>query len=246
MSHCRLYLAPPLHVGPVVVTGDDHHYLFRVRRLRPGSVVLLFDGVGHEAEAEVEQITGEKAILRIGEVSAATPSPLPRLMVLLALIKGDRMDWAIQKLVELGASEIVPVRAARSVVKLDQHRADSRRERHIAIARDAARQCRSPIAPEIAPLLDFTEAIEHTAGIPLKLLCWARLGGLSLPTALPEARPERIAVLIGPEGGFAPEEVDLAQESGFIPVGLGPQTLRSETAAVAAAAILGYVFGTPD
>ena len=98
--------------------------------------------------------------------------------------------------------------------------------------------------PEISPALDFTRAIEQTTGIPLKLLCWARLGALSLPTALPEARPESIAVLVGPEGGFVPEEVDLARESGFIPVGLGPRTLRSETAAVAVATMLGYVFGT--
>ena len=240
---CRLH-ASPLAAGELVVSGDDHHYLFRVRRLRVGDAVMLFDGQGHEARASVTTISATAATLAVGEVSAADPATArSELVMLVSLIKGERMDWAVQKLVELGVAESIPVAAARCVVKLDDARARKRRERLVAIGRAAARQCTRATVPEIRLVHDFDAALERVAEIPLKLGFWTSARDISLRSRLPDPAPSRIAVLLGPEGGFTDEEVASAEEHGFVAVGLGPRILRAETAAIAAAAILAFAVG---
>ena len=240
---CRLY-AYPLAAGELVVAGDDHHYLFRVRRLRGGDEVTLFDGHGHEACATITTIGATTATLSVGEVSAARPAPhRAELVMLVALIKGERMDWAVQKLVELGVAEIIPVAAARCVVKLDDARARKRRERLVAIGRAAARQCTRTTVPEIHLVHDLDDALARVAEIPLKLGFWTSARETSLRSRLPDPPPPRIAVLIGPEGGFTDAEIASAEEQGFLAVGLGPRILRAETAAIAAAAVLAFAVG---
>jgi len=240
----RLYVPPAsLSTGTLILRGDDHHYLFRVLRLRAGAVVLLFDGRGREADAVVEGIEKERATLRVGDVRAHPPAQGPRIEVLVSLIKGERMEWCVQKLVELGAARILPIRTARSVVKLDGERAETRRRRWEAIAKDAARQCGSTTVPEIAPVTSLQGALEDIARVTLKLAFWERARDRSLREALPEESPESIALLIGPEGGLVAREVESAAEAGFVSVGLGPRVLRAETAAVAAMAAVGYALG---
>jgi len=110
---CRLYVCPPLGPGERLIAGEDHHYLFRVRRLRPGDRVVLFDGVGHQAEAAVTTIAADTARVAVGPVTAAPTARGPRLVVLQALIKHERMDWCVQKLVELAdkfGSAVVAIR----------------------------------------------------------------------------------------------------------------------------------------
>ncbi len=240
---CRLY-ASPLATGELVISGDDHHYLFRVRRLRGGDEVTLFDGQGHEAGASVKTIGATTATLTVGEVSAAGPAVTrSELVMMVSLIKGERMDWAVQKLVELGVAEIIPVAAARCVVKLDDARARKRRERLVAIGRAAARQCMRTTLPEIHLVHDLDDALARVAEIPLKLGFWTSARETSLRARLPDPPPSRIAVLVGPEGGFTDAEIASAEEHGFVAVGLGPRILRAETAAITAAAILAFAAG---
>jgi len=240
----RLLVSPgSLAPGALVVTGDDHHYLFRVRRLRPGDRLVLFDGEGREAAAEVVRIDGRSGALEVGEVVAAAAPAAARLAIGLSLLKGEKMDWCLPKLVELGVGRIVPLATERSVVRLDGDRAGRRRERYRAQVRAAAQQCRAAILPEVEPITGLEEGLARLAGADLKLILWEEARAIPLRSALPAAPPAQVAVLIGPEGGFSEAEAERAAAAGFAPVGLGPRILRAETAAVAAAAILAYAFG---
>jgi 16S rRNA (uracil1498-N3)-methyltransferase len=237
----RLLVAPAaLRAGEVEITGDDHHYLFRVRRLRPGDVVTLFDGAGRQSAAAVDRIEAERAIL-IAEPPIAEPAASSwRLAIAVALIKGERMEWCLQKLTEVGADDIVVMHTARTVVRLDGDRATSRISRWTAVAIDAARQSHRATVPTISIAPSFEAALATLATAPLRLIAHP-LAADDLAAAIAAARPaapRTAALAIGPEGGFAPTELDLALSLGWSPISLGPHILRAETAAIIGAAQL--------
>lgn len=231
--------AGSLAAGPRPVAGDDHHYLFRVRRLAAGDRLVLFDGEGVEADAEVTSAGPRTGALAVGAPRAVDVPP-PRLTVLLSIIKGERMDWCVEKLVELGAGRIVPVAAERSVVRLDPDRAERRAARYRAQVRAAAQQSRCAVLPRVDPVCRLAAALERVAGAELKLLLWEDPRAIPLRSAIPERAPGAVALLVGPEGGFTSAELEQAEAAGFVAVGLGRRILRAETAAVASAAILAY------
>jgi 16S rRNA (uracil1498-N3)-methyltransferase len=240
----RLFVEPDRLVeGDVRIDGPDHHYLFRVMRLTVGATVVLFDGAGRRGNAEVMAIDGENARLRVERIDPVEASSACSISVGLALIKGDRMEWCIQKLVELGAARIVPIQASRAVVKLSGDRAESRRQRWTSVARDAARQCRRTTVPEIAPVCSLPQALEQLGDADLKALLWAKERTRSLREAAAMGAAASAAVLVGPEGGWTSDEVDEAVAAGFEPVGIGPRVLRAETAAIAAVTALGLTLG---
>ena len=235
--------AGSLAAGARRVEGEDHHYLFRVRRLRAGDELVLFDGAGLEATGRVLRVDPRGADLELDDLREAAGAGGARLTVALAILKGDRTDWCLPKLVELGVGRIIPLVTERSVVRLDGERASRRRERYQAQARAAAQQCRGALVPVVEPVARLPEALTALEGADLKLLLWEEARAIPLRSALPAAPPAAAAILVGPEGGFSEEEADRARAAGFAPVGLGPRILRAETAAVAAAAILAYAFG---
>ena len=238
---CRLHVPPEtLVAGEVVVRGDDHHYLFRVRRLRPGDPVVVFDGAGMQAEATVATICGEDAVLRL-DPPRTVPPPTPAIRMLLPLLKGDAFDSCVSKLVELGVTGIAPIHTRRCVVRVPANKAPARRQRFVLRAQQAARQSRNPYVAEIEPIADLAQALAAT-GEMLRLVCWEG-ETRSLRDALPACPPPSVAVLFGPEGGLEPEEVEAATAAGFEPVSLGPRILRAETAPVAVAAILRFEYG---
>ncbi|WP_428268780.1 RsmE family RNA methyltransferase [Haliangium sp.] len=243
---CRLFVLPErLVAGALAVRGADHHYLFRVRRLRPGARLTLFDGAGHEADAVVRAVGADEAELAV-DLPRQVPIPAGcRLIVMPALIKGERMDFCVQKLVELGVAEIAPVRTARTVVKLSGERAARRRQRFLDIARDAARQSRRADVPAIHDIADLDVALARVAEVPLRLVAWTHERGRLLGEVLAAPIPAAACVLIGPEGGLAPDEIERAVDAGFVPVGLGPRVLRAETAAVAVAAAFSLLATNP-
>lgn len=197
------------------LSADDRHHLERVLRLRPGEDVTVCDGAGRWRRCrfgDALEPTGE-----IHESGHQTPP----VTIAIALTKGERLDWAVQKLTELGVDRIVPFAAARSVVRWDAGRAAHHVERLRRIAREAAMQSRRTWLPSVDDLASFAE-VAGTAGATL-----AEPGGE--PPSL-----ARTVVLVGPEGGWAGDEA-----TGTLPrVGLGPTVLRTETAAVAAATLL--------
>jgi 16S rRNA (uracil1498-N3)-methyltransferase len=240
---CRLFIEPSLlAAGPVVVRGDDYRYLFRVHRLRPGDSVALFDGLGLEAAATVRSVGPDHGVLAVSEPHrVAAPDCL--ITVIVALLKGERMDLCVQKLVELGVAAIIPIHTERTVVKLDGARARKRRDRFLDIARDAARQSRRARVPELHEITDLATALSAESASELKLVLWEREPTRSLRSLLLTQKPRSVSVLVGPEGGFTGGEIAGAVAAGFTPVSLGRHILRAETASIVAAATLGVCFG---
>jgi len=233
-------MAPPrrLHVstlgeGPLRLEGEGFHYLVRVLRLTAGDVLVLFDGAGREADGSLRDVAADHAVVLVGQVRAGARPAAPHLTLVLALLKGDKMDLVVQKTTELGVDAIVPVSAARAVVHLDGPRAQARQARWRRIAEEAARQCGRADVPDIAAVMPFATAI---APAPATTAAWR---GLLDPGAIEVLRPAGLPregswlVAVGPEGGFAPDEVAAARAAGWNGVTLGPRILRAETAAIA-------------
>lgn len=263
------HLAP----GALIIEGDDHAYLFRVRRLAVGDDVLLFDGHGREAPATVGEVDSTRAVLDVGTVRAVS-RPAPHITVIQSMLKGERMDWCIEKLVEVGADDLILCETERSVIRLDADRRARRLVRHQSIARESSRQSGRADVPTLRTAT-LTQAIsapeggqvpgsqvprtatefERTAtGLyrnddnpsspalaasseaaavgPVRLIA-EPTASLPLLAAVP-ADAAAVVLLVGPEGGFAVDELERAAAAGFTAVSLGETVLRAETAGAAA------------
>lgn len=256
----RLFVDPERlpAAGELLLDGPSRHYLGRVLRLGPGDKVVLLDGLGRVCAATVTRLDAEQAALRIveeetaraGEGGAAGPAAAIRLTLLCGLLKGEKQDFVVQKATELGAARIVPVACRRSVPQLDSDQGEKRQKRWQRIAIAAAQQCRRLDVPEVTAPTAWSEALRkrETTRPPVRLLLYEGMApplGAVLRRALdadvPGGGSDRVVeILIGPEGGFAADEVLAASEAGFLPASLGPLTLRAETAVVAALAVVRY------
>ncbi len=214
---------------PVLSAADTHH-LLDVLRLRPGEAVVASDGAGWWVPCRIGPATATGRGPDPAEVLVVDGEPVterrlePALTVAFAPAKGDRPEWVVQKLTELGIDRIVPVTCARSVVRWEGERARRAVERLRRVAREAAAQCRRVRLPEVDPVATF-DGLGEAVGVEP---CLAHPGGPPPSLAAP-------VVVIGPEGGW--EEAELDRYPGT--VGLGPTVLRAETAAVTAGALLG-------
>lgn len=239
----RIFCAP-LAAGDVAVRGEEHHYVSRVRRARVGDAIELVDGAGMRARGTIVAISDSETIVRVEAVEAVIDGK-PWVRVLVPLIKGDRMDTCIEKLVEVGADEIVLWPAARAVVKLDGQRLVSRVEHYQALAQAAARQSGRVAVPAVSAKASLADAIGTlptvTAAVRL-----GDAGELAAARVVLDPAAERgewpsaadITLISGPEGGLAPAEHDALAAASFISLGLGPRVLRAETAPMIAVALL--------
>jgi 16S rRNA (uracil1498-N3)-methyltransferase len=248
----RIFVAQ-LAAGELTITGDEHHYLHRVRRARPGDAGELVDGAGHRAAATIERISGDATVVRAG-VPELVPAAAPRIRVLVPLIKGDRMDICLEKLVEVGADEIVVWPAARAVVRLDGDRLDARVQKFRAAVQAAARQCGRASVPTVTSADSLAAAIGLPPTAPSLAGTGSATGEAPSPAPAPHAclrfvldpgaeraaipGADDITIISGPEGGLAPEELDALAAAGFASLGLGPRVLRAETAPVVAVALV--------
>ena len=242
MTKTRLYLPKTLQAGETVpLDSEQAHYLGRVLRLRVGDTVSVFDGQGSECGAEVLSIERRKASLLLGDSLFAEPRPRIEIRLLQGVSRGERMDFTLQKGTELGAAGFVPVLTARSVVKLDAERAGKRQTHWRRVIESASEQSGRRWVPTVGEAVSFEQL---TANVPLQA---TRL--LLVPDAdaalasIDIDGSDGIDLLIGPEGGFEAEEVEGALAAGFQPVAMGPRVLRSETAGIAALAILQARYG---
>jgi 16S rRNA (uracil1498-N3)-methyltransferase len=247
----RLFVPAEKWIGSrAVVEGEPHRHLARVLRARPGDKVTLFDGRGGEADAEVLAVERDQTTLSLGARRQVAAPAGPRVVLLQSLARGEKMDFIIQKTTELGVHEIVPIAAGRSVARLPAGDAAPRLARWEKIAQEAARQCGRADVPAIASPRSLAEAIASDGNQPehLRLALWEGSRGRPLRAALaghPSA-PVTVSLLVGPEGGFAEEEIATAEHAGFEIVGLGPRILRVETAAVVAVALVQFATGALD
>ena len=234
----RIYLDTPLHTGAVLTLNDErHNYLKTVLRLRDGFTVRVFNGQDQEADAvlRLDKRNGELIVHQVQHRSAESPL---HIHLLQALGKGDKMDWVVQKAVELGVQRISPIATDRSVVELQGERAERRQQRYRDIAIGACEQCGRNRLPIIDPIQPLDTALVSVSAD----LRWV-LHPATAPVAAPAQRPPSAAILIGPEGGFSESELTAATHAGFQPITFGPRILRTETAPLVALTALQLKFG---
>ena len=223
-----------------VLAADEAHHAIHVLRLKVGDMVNVFNGRGHEAQAQIAEITRDSVRLTILQHSGA-PS-LPCHITLAQAIPKKSMDLIVQKAAELGVTSIVPLMSERTLVKIDE---DAKRvERWRGIALDACKQCGNNWLPEIQPPQKARDFLNALGKFDLQLIASLQPDAkplkqiLSSTPLLQHSNSPSVLILIGPEGDFTPAELSLAKSAGCLPLSLGPLVLRAETAALYALSIL--------
>ena len=223
---------------------DESHHLGHVLRLKAGDTVIAVDGSGREFTVRLDTVVPE-AFGTIVDVTAREAESPFAVTLVQAVPKGDKLDAVIRAATELGVVRIAPAITARTVVRLDATRLSSRQSRWERVAREAAKQCGRSRLPTIEALRPLTEWIAEPAEDGVVRLCLWEAEAVSLSSVLDAltSRPVGAAVIVGPEGGLAVDEVETARRAGWRIAGFGPRLLRTETAGPAAIAALQSRFG---
>ena len=223
----------------VIITGDDVNHIKNVIRLKAGDEISISNGVdGRDYRCGIADITDTEVICElrfIREEGVELPS---RVYLFQGLPKGDKMELVIQKMVELGVYEIIPVAMKRCVVKLDHKKAKSKVMRWQGISEAAAKQSKRGIVPRIHEVMSYQEALEYAKDMDVKLVPYEMENALESSSGMEGTKRiidslaggQRIAVFIGPEGGFEESEIQAAVDLGMKPITLGRRILRTETA----------------
>jgi 16S rRNA (uracil1498-N3)-methyltransferase len=237
----RVYVEESLASGARhLISGGAANHMVRVLRLGVGAALTLFDGTGGEYAARIESLRKDAVLVDVGAYAAVErESPLD-VTLAQGISRGERMDWVIQKATELGVRRIVPLITQRSVVRLDARQAQKKSQHWRGITIAACEQCGRSRLPELAAPADLLEFLGSEARAEGTRLLLSPAGNMRIGAMKPL---QKIILLIGPEGGLAPEEGDAAIAQGFVAVQLGPRILRTETAAIAALAALQQAFG---
>jgi len=228
----------------IEISGAEARHIQKVLRLKKGDEIVLFDGRGTEYWGTIESQRVNWVTVKIGKES--TPRRESPIEVILGqgLLKGDKMDYVLQKTTEMGVSAIFPFISSRTIPKLGAERFERRWNRWKRIVVESAKQCGRTVPPKIEAMRDFSSILEWAGRDLVKLILWEK-EEISLKERMGEIDRDsrKFLFLVGPEGGFCEGEISAARGNGFIPVGLGPRILRSETVGVAVLSILQYEFG---
>jgi len=225
----------------ITISGEDVRHIAMVLRMKTGDELLLCDGEGTEYQTTIAQV-GKSEITADVKARSKRELRYPRVILCQGLPKSDKMDWIVQKATELGVASITPLVTERTIVKIrDEEKRISRWQK---IAREAAMQSNRPDIPTIGRIVSYKDLLRNLNAelTTLLLLPWEE-GTEPIKNVL-RRNPNRknIIVLIGPEGGFSAQEVEMAKEKGFHLVSLGQNILRTETAAVAVLSMIGYEY----
>ena len=237
----RLYVPVPLESGATLpLDSDRSHYVSRVLRLRAGDELVLFDGRGGAHAASIADLSRNRVTVTIGErIGRDVESPLA-IRLIQGISRGERMDFVVQKATELGVRRITPVITKFSVVRLDAAKAQKRAEHWTKIAQGACEQCGRNRLPEIDAPQAFGAMLDSLGPGEARIVLQP---GTDQPLASPRFAGRHIELLIGPEGGLSDGELEQAAAAGFVACSLGPRILRTETAALAALAVLQAAHG---
>lgn len=245
MAKHRFYLpADQWNLENLALADEEAHHCLEVMRCREGDRVVVFNGVGAEAEAEITVAGKSRVELKV-RLIGGTPRPPAVLTLGQAVPKGKNMDLIIQKATELGVSRIVPLLSERTVVSLEGEDLEKKRQKWQRVAVEACKQCGQNWIPEVAAPTKV-EAFARQSKDPLRLVAAISPEARTLKALLAarasegERSPDAASIMIGPEGDFTPAELSQALSHGFAPLSLGPIILRSETAAIYAISIVGY------
>ena len=243
----RFFVSPEqIHDGHAEITGEDLYHISKVLRMGPGEELTISDGIGRDYYCKITGINSERIMLDVIS-SWASFSELPvRIHLYQGLPKAGKMDTIIQKAVELGAVRIVPVQTARSIAKLDESREAKKLSHWQAVAESAAKQAGRSIIPAIASCRSFEEAVRECAGLDAALIPYEKAEGMDQARQIVRSLHgcKDIGILIGPEGGFAPSEVEMAEAAGIRTISLGHRILRTETAGMTMISILMFELET--
>ena len=233
------FFADPSQVAEdtVTITGPDVNHMKNVLRMKPGEALLVSDGTGNDYQCEIERLEADRAVVRICQAFCSQMELPSRIWLFQGLPKADKLEFIIQKAVELGAEAVVPVATKNAVVRLDEKKAQSKRKRWQSIAESAAKQSKRSRIPSVETVMSLKEAFGFIKeqGFDLCLIPYEQAQGMeTMKEALAQVSSgQSIAVFIGPEGGFDESEIKLALEHGVRPVSLGKRILRTETAGLA-------------
>lgn len=232
----RFFCSLPLVVGQVISLPDAVAHHVQVLRLGPGAPIFLFNGEGGEYAARLESIEKRRATATIIDFSDREVELANTITLAQALPEGAKMDWIIEKAVELGAAHIQPLAAQRCVVRLAGDRAQKKLQHWQGVAVAAAEQCGRNRVSSIADIADFSAWITKQDEQPRILL--SPRADMSLTEWARKHQPQALTLMIGPEGGFSEQEENAAKEHGVIALSMGARVLRTETAGMAALAAL--------
>ncbi|EIC23972.1 16S rRNA (uracil(1498)-N(3))-methyltransferase [Thiorhodovibrio frisius] len=240
----RVYTNQPLAANTEIeLQPSATKHLQQVLRLRRGDHFIVFDGHGHDFAAEIKDLRGTNLIACVGAAGPPEPAPALRIHLGIGVSKGERMEFAIQKAVEVGVTELTPLWTGRSVVKLDGERLARKITRWQGIIISACEQSGRRVLPRLHQPVKLADwlAHDHPCGVLLDHRAEATLH--QLPPPVPNQTGNQITLAIGPEGGLSPEERATAMAKRFTPVRLGPRILRTETAPLAAIAAIQTLWG---
>ena len=228
----------------VIITGTDYNHIKNVLRMKPGDEVSVYNGIdGNEYRCGIESFGDSEVYLKLRFVKEENHELPSKIYLFQGLPKGDKMESIIQKNVELGVYEIIPVEMKRCVVKLDDKKAKSKRERWQGIAESAAKQSKRGIIPNVSLPMSYKAAVEYAVkNCEVLLLPYEMAADMSATREIVDKilPGQNIAIFIGSEGGFEEDEVTFAMEKGFKAITLGKRILRTETAGMTVSSILMY------
>lgn len=227
----------------VTITGPDVNHIKNVLRMKAGEKVSVSNGVDlKEYRCEIEKIEEDRILLHLLFVKEDQVELPSKIFLFQGLPKADKMEWIIQKAVELGAFEIIPVATGRSVVKLDAKKAAAKGVRWNAIAESAAKQSKRGVIPKVKECMNFEQALEYASSMDVKIIPYELAEKMTKTREIVNGITggQTIAVFIGPEGGFTEDEIEKAAGKGIRPVTLGRRILRTETAGLTVLSWLMY------
>lgn len=230
----------------ISITGEDVNHIKNVLRMRVGEEILICDGKGTDYTCEIESIDNSEVVTKVVDYQKNAAELPTKITLYQGVPKADKLELIIQKAVELGACRIVPVFMSRSVVKLDDKRQGKKLERYNAIAKSAAEQSKRGVIPEVSAFMNYKQAMEEAFSNGDKIIVpYEDARGIThareLVDELAKNPPETLSIFIGPEGGFAEEEIALAKEKNAEIMTLGGRILRTETAGLTTLSILSFV-----
>jgi len=240
----RFYVPQPrIEKGMLKIEGDEVRHIRKVLRLKRGDEIVVFNGSGKEYGGTIVEEGPSSVVITIRNIFSSETESQLEITLAQSLLKGDKMDYLIQKATELGVKEIIPFFSSRSVPLLEKSRRLKRYHRWERIAVEASKQCGRGVVLKIEPLQDYSEILRTASPDSLRLILWER-EGVRLKEALERSEKKtKIFFIIGPEGGLSEEEIDQAKRNGFTPVNLGRRILRSETVSLCLVSILQYEWG---
>lgn len=222
------------------ITGGDVNHIRNVLRLKTGENIIVNDGAGTDYVCAIEDIDNDVVTARIVDVNKNAAELSTRIVLFQGMPKADKLELIIQKSIELGVSEIVPVMTKRTVVKLDAKKEDKKLARYNMIATSAAKQSGRGIIPEVKPFMSFKEALAYAGTLDMSIIPYEEAKGIEYSRQIIKniKGKKSLGIFIGPEGGFAKEEVEAAIDIGAKCITLGNRILRTETAGLAVVSII--------